>query len=256
MEGMPVAPEQAIVTGDGLAGMNLEELAASLPLALQTADLRESLTVLHEKETFHSWSAPDLDGALALALTEIEGLECLNFHRGQFPGKKIVSRYRENLIKTGALAAAVLVLMFASVLIQSYLQQRGLSELDQQIAAVFHETFPEVQKITDPYQQMRIRLQEIKKSAALPGEALPSVRSIDLLKGISDSIPEDVTVVFERMVLGPDSILISGTTAAFNSVDEIKGHLERVPGFKKVTISSANTDRTGKEVNFQLKVDL
>jgi len=30
---------------------------------------------------------------------------------------------------------------------------------------------------------------------ALPGEALSSVRSIDLLKGISDSIPEDVTVV-------------------------------------------------------------
>ena len=256
MEGMPVAPQQAIVTGDGLEGMNLEELAASLPLALQTADLRESLKVLHEKEAFPSWSAAGLDGALALALAEIEGLECLNFHRGQFPGKKIVSRYRENLIKTGALAAAVLVLMFASVLIQSFLQQRRLSELDQQIAAVFRETFPEVQKITDPYQQMQIRLQEIKKSAALPGEALSSVRSIDLLKGISDSIPEDVTVVFERMVLGPDSILISGTTAAFNSVDEIKGHLERIAGFKKVTISSANTDRTGKEVNFQLKVDL
>lgn len=256
MEGMPVAPEQAIVIGDGLEGMNLEELAASLPLALQTADLRESLKVLHEKEAFPSWSATGLDGALALALAEIEGLECLNFHRGQFPGKKIVSRYRENLIKTGALAAAVLVLMFASVLIQSFLQQRRLSELDQQIAAVFRETFPEVQKITDPYQQMQIRLQEIKKSAALPGEALPSMRSIDLLKGISDSIPEDVTVVFERMVLGPESILISGTTAAFNSVDEIKGHLERIAGFKKVTISSANTDRTGKEVNFQLKVDL
>jgi len=256
MEGTPVAPEQAFVTGDGLEGMNLEELAAALPLALQTVDLRESLTVLHEKGTSPSWNAAALDGALALALAEIEGLDCLNFHRGQFPGKKIVSRYRENLIKTGALAAVVLVLMFASVLIQSYLQQRRLTELDQQIAAVFREAFPEVQKITDPYQQMRIRLQEIKKSAALPGEALPSVRSIDLLKGISDSIPEDVTVVFERMVLGPDNILISGTTAAFNSVDEIKGHLERIAGFKKVTISSANTDRTGKEVNFQLKVDL
>jgi type II secretory pathway component PulL len=256
MEGLPDAPERAFVTGDGLDGMNLEDLAASLPLALQQVDLRESLKIPREKEIFPPWSAAALDGALALALAEIEGLNGLNFHRGQFPGKKIVSRYRGDLIWTGALAAAVLVLMFSSVLVQSYLQQRRLSELDRQIAAIFSQTFPEIQKIADPYQQMQIRLQELKKSAALPGEASPSLRSIDILKSISDSIPEDVTVVFERLVLSPDNILISGNTAAFNAVDEIKGHLERIAGFKKVTISSANTDRSGKEVNFQLKVDL
>jgi Tfp pilus assembly protein PilN len=183
-------------------------------------------------------------------------VEGLNFHRGQFPGRKIVSRYRAPLIRTGAMAAAVLLLMFASVLIQSHLQQRRIAELDQQIAAVFSETFPEVKKPADPYQQMQIGLQELKKNAALPGEALPAAHSIDILKSISDSIPTETAVVLERMVLGPDSILISGTTAAFNAVDEIKGHLERVAGFKKVTISSANTDRSGKEVNFQLKVDL
>ena len=154
------------------------------------------------------------------------------------------------------MAAAVLLLMFASVLIQSHLQQRRIAEFDQQIAAVFSETFPEVKKPADPYQQMQIGLQELKKNAALPGEVLPAAHSIDILKSISDSIPTETAVVLERMVLGPDSILISGTTAAFNAVDEIKGHLERVAGFKKVTISSANTDRSGKEVNFQLKVDL
>jgi hypothetical protein len=73
---------------------------------------------------------------------------------------------------------------------------------------------------------------------------------------VSESIPEDIAVVFDRMVVGPEGFLVSGTTSAFNSVDEIKGHLERVPRFKKVTISSANTDRSGKEVNFQIKVDL
>jgi general secretion pathway protein L len=183
-------------------------------------------------------------------------VECLNFHRSQFPGKKMVARYREPLTKTGILAAAVLLLMFASVIIQSYLQQRRLAELDRQIAAVFSETFPNIKKPADPYQQMQIGLQELRKNAALPGEALPAALSIDILKNISDSIPETITVVFERMVLGPESILISGTTGGFNAVDEIKGHLERIAGFKKVTISSANTDRSGKDVNFQLKVDL
>jgi general secretion pathway protein L len=256
MEGMPREPGDVVVTGDGLEGMDLDALAASLPLALRPANLREALNVLCQEEIAAAWNPARMDGALALAMAEIEGVECLNFHRSQFPGRKIVSRHRAPLIKTGALAAAVLLLMFASVLIQSHLQQRRLAELDRQIAAVFSETFPEVKKPADPYQQMQIGLQELKKNAALPGEALPAAHSIDVLKAVSDIIPPEIGVVFERMVLGPDSILISGNTAAFNSVDEIKGHLERIAGFKKVTISSANTDRSGKEVNFQLKVDL
>jgi general secretion pathway protein L len=256
MEGMPREPGEVIVAGDGLEEMDLEALAGSLPLALRPVNLREILNVLCDEGLSSGWNPGRMDGALALAMAEVEGVECLNFHRSQFPGRKIVSRHRAPLIRTGALAAAVLLLMFASVIIQSYLQQRRLADLDQQIAAVFSATFPEVKKPADPYQQMQIGLQEIKKNAALPGEALPAARSIDILKSISDNIPQDITVVFERMVLGPDSLLISGSTAAFNSVDEIKGHLERVATFKKVTISSANTDRSGKEVNFQLKVDL
>jgi general secretion pathway protein L len=256
LDGWPPAPGEVVVTGDGLEGIDLNALAASLPLALRTLNLRETLNILSDENLSCDWNSTHMDGALALALAEIEGVECLNFHRSQFPGKKILSRYREPLIKTGALAAAVLLLMFASVIIQSYLQQQRLAELDQQIAAVFSETFPAIKKPADPYQQMQIGLQELRKNAALPGESLPAARSIDVLKHISGSIPEEITVVFERMVLGPDTILISGTTAAFNSVDEIKGHLERIAGFKKVTISSANTDRSGKEVNFQLKVDL
>jgi Tfp pilus assembly protein PilN len=256
MEEITGEPGEVIVTGDGLEGMDLDALAAALPLALRPANLREALNVLCHEELAAAWNPARMDGALALAMAEIEGVECLNFHRSQFPGRKIVSRHRTPLIKTAALAAAVLLLMFASVLIQSHLQQRRLAELDQQIAAVFSATFPEVKKPADPYQQMQIGLQELKKNAALPGEALPAAHSIDILKAVSDSIPADIGVVFERMVLGPDSILISGNTAAFNYVDEIKGHLERVAGFKKVTISSANTDRSGKEVNFQLKVDL
>ena len=203
-----------------------------------------------------AWDPALMDGALALALAEIEGLESLSFHRSQFPGRKILSRYRENLVKTGALAAAVLVLMFASLLVESLSQKHRLEGLDRQIAAVFMEAFPDAKKTADPYQQMKINLQELKKGTSAPGESLPAVRSIDLLKSISDGIPEEISVVFDRMVIGPEAILISGTTPAFNVVDEIKGQLERIPCFKKVTISSANTDRSGKEVNFQLKVDL
>jgi len=250
------APSEAVLTGNGVEGLDLEQVAADLPIALRAPNLKEELGAFGVQGETPGWNSARMDGALALALAEIEGLESLNFHRGQFPGRKILSRYRENLIKTGALAAAVLVLMFASVLVDAYVQQRRLTKLDHQIEAVFKDSFPDAKKVADPYQQMKISLQELKKNASLPGESLPSARSIDLLKSISESIPDDISVVFDRLVLGPDTILVSGTTAGFNTVEEIKGHLERMSVFKKVTISSANTDRSGKEVNFQLKLDL
>jgi len=77
-------------------------------------------------------------------------------------------RYRENLIKTGALAAAVLVLMFASVLIQSFLQQRRLSNWTADCRCVPRDVSGG-SKDHRPYQQMQIRLQEIKKSAGAAG---------------------------------------------------------------------------------------
>jgi len=249
------SPTEAVLSGGGSTGMDLERFAAALPIALRTSDVRQERRVAGGGDA-SDWDPALMDGALALALAEIEGLESLSFHRSQFPGKKILSRHRESLVKTGALAAAVLVLMFASLLAESLSQKHRLEGLDQQIAAVFRDAFPEAKKVADPYQQMKINLQELKKGTSQPGESLPAARSIDLLKYISDGISEDISVVFDRLVIGPDAILISGTTAAFNAVDEIKVQLERIPAFKKVTISSANTDRSGKEVNFQLKVDL
>ena len=253
--GDPAAAVRLFLTGDGAAGISAENLARGLPVELQRVDLRRLLNLAPEGEDDAAWIPESMNGALALAMGEIEGRESLNFHRSQFPGRKLLSRYRDNLLRTGALAAAVLALMIVSVLTQSYGLKRQVAGLDAQIAAVFKTTFPEVKSIVDPYQQMQANLQELRKSAA-GGDAGARFRSIDVLKNISEAIPGEIAVVFDRMVVGPETILISGTTAAFNVVDEIKGHLEQLSGFKKVTISSANTDRSGKDVNFQLKVDL
>jgi general secretion pathway protein L len=254
----PDAPAAARVrmTGSGLAGIDLPALAAELPVDLEPADLGRALNVAWDADDPAAWQPALMDGALAMAMAEIEGLGGLNFHRSQFPGKKILSRHREHLVRTGVLAAVVLAIMLGSLIGRSVIAKNRLAALDRQMAAVLKESFPEVQKITDPFQQMQISLQDLKKATALAGENRTAPRAIDVLKNLSESIPPEVAVVIERLVIGPEAVTIAGTTAGFNAVDDIKGRLERIPGFKKVTINSANTDRSGKEVNFQLKVDL
>jgi len=150
----------------------------------------------------------------------------------------------------------VLALLFFSVIMESYTLNRRLDQIDQRITAVYKATFPEVKRIVDPHREMQVNVQEAKKSAVNQSPAGPHIRSIDILNSISQNIPANIEVDVTRMVISPGTVLISGNTDDFKSVDDIKGNLEQVEYFKKVTISSTNLDRSGKEVRFVLKVEL
>ena len=103
---------------------------------------------------------------------------------------------------------------------------------------------------------MQINLKEAEKNSVVQSGTGPHLRSIDILNAISSSIPEAITVDVTRMVISPETVLISGNTDTFNSVEDIKSNLEQIDFFKRVTISSTNKDRSGKEIRFQLKVEL
>ena len=103
---------------------------------------------------------------------------------------------------------------------------------------------------------MRIKIAAAKKNALLPGETGKHIRTIDILNNISKLIPKETDVKLTRLVIGEESVQISGNTDTFNSVDDIKSRLEQVKFFQKITISSANINRSDNRVQFKLKVHL
>jgi len=250
-------PLDIIVTGNGLASASLaDEIAGILEIPVKTANLANRLAIPIESNTGAAWNHAQMDSALALAIMEIEGYTGLNFHKSQFAVQKFWLKHRSQMIKTGILAAAVLALLCFNVLFESYTLNKRLNYLDDQITEIYKATFPEVKKIVDPYQEMRAKLRQAKENAGFQTETGPGIRSIDIINRISQRIPEETAVDITRLVISPQSVLISGNTDTFNSVDDIKGRLEGIDFFKKVTISSANVDRSGKEVRFMLKVEL
>jgi YbbR domain-containing protein len=56
------------------------------------------------------------------------------------------------------------------------------------------------------------------------------------------------------MVVDPETVQVSGATANFHTVDSLKGQLEPSAYFTTVTITSANLDRKGNRVEFDLKL--
>jgi len=250
-------PLDIVVTGAGLNGAGLDnDVAKVLNIPINRLNFADRLNIEMDSENTKPWNAPLMDNALALALMAIEGIKGLNFHKDQFAAKKLFIKHKKKWIKTGILAAAVLVLFFVSAVMESYTLNRRLDRLDQQITGVYKATFPEAKRIVDPHREMQVNVQEAKKSVVSQSTVGPHIRSIDILNSISQRIPDSIKVDVTRMVISPETVIISGTTDDFESPNDIKSKLEQVEFFKKVTISSTNLDRSGNEVRFVLKVEL
>jgi general secretion pathway protein L len=257
MSGHDFQPLDVIVTGSGLDGTHLQEdIAGILKIPVKTANLLERLNIPIENEIEHSWNHARMDNALALALMEIEELPGLNFHKGQFAIQKFLAKHKSQVLKTAILAAAVLALFFFNVLLESYTLNKQINQINDRMTAIYKATFPDAKKIVDPYMEMKANLQQAQKSSVLQAETGTPIRSIDILNRISQRIPNETAVDITRLVISPENVLISGNTESFNAVDDIKGRLEGIDFFKKVTISSANVDKSGKQVRFMLKAEL
>jgi general secretion pathway protein L len=254
--GLNFQPLEVAVSGTGLdEGLMAAEISGALNIPVKAASLAGRLNIPVENDTQSPVIPAQMDNALAMALMEIEGYDSLNFHKGQFATQKFLSKHKGPLKKTAILAAAVMALMFFNLALETYTLNKRVRRIDTQMAQIFKATFPEVKTVRYPYQEMQAMMRETNKNAVLQAETGPHIRSIDILNSISEKIPETITVNFTRLVIQPENVLISGTTDTFNSVDDIKGRLEQIPHFQKVTISSANIDRSGNEVQFMLKLE-
>ena len=227
-----------------------------LEIPVKAASITEQLNIPVETDVENQWVPGQMDNALALAVMEVEGYASLNFHKGQFAAQKFLNKHKSAFIKTGILAAAVLVLMFFNLIMKTYTLNKRIDAINNQMTQIFKETFPEIKSVSYPFEEMQAKMRETEGNAVLQTESGPHVRSIDILNSISEKIPANITVNLNRLVIQPDNVLISGTTDAYDSVDTIKSRLEQIQEFEKVSISSANIDRAGKEVQFMLKVEL
>ena len=253
--GFDFQPDEVLITGCGLDGSNPEDdMAKILELPVKRADLVSDtgLTIKNPAP----WKPEQMDNAFSLALLEIEGIDALNFRKGPFAAKKYLAEHKKSLIKTGILAGLVLILIFFNVFVDTYSMEKKAAGLDQQITDLFKTTFPDVKKIVDPLHQMRVKIKDMQKGSLLPGETGTNILVIDILNDISYLIPKEIDVELTRLVMGAESVLITGDTDTFNSVDDIKSRLEQAEFFKKVTISSADIDRSENRVRFKLKVQL
>jgi general secretion pathway protein L len=196
------------------------------------------------------------NGALGLAAAEINGLHLINFLGERSALKRYWEEYKNNILTSGFIAVMVFFLVMFHVLLDAYYLQRSVDRINSQIVATFQTAFPEISRIVDPVQQMRLALQEVREKSTFAVNLEADISNMELLNEMSRSIPAGLDVEITRWVRGDVDIIITGNTDTFQTVDEIKGSLENSSLWQVITIASANMNNTTNRIEFRLKIDL
>jgi len=198
----------------------------------------------------------ELDSALALTFVKPDRFRGINFQKTALSIKSFFIEHKNRLIKTAVFACVVLLSALINIMIETKNLSAKVDNLDNQIKEIFTQTFPDVKRIVDPVQQMKVKIKAAKQNSFLYGKSEKNISAIEILNEISKQISDKLDIDFQRFVIGKDNVLITGNTSTFNNVDDIKNRLDKVEFFKKVTINSANINRSGNSIHFKLKIQL
>ena len=256
-DGLAVEPSKIFLTGGGALYSALrEEMEEFFSVPVETVDLSAADNIRLEEKTKKNWIPMLMNHALALAARETKSATGLNFARGEFGPKRKYGKIKKDIGKAAALLFLILFLLGADSYTGYHYDRIYLDKLKDEITSVFKKTCPEVTRIVDPVQQLRVKIAEVKKVSTGSGGIGAKVTVLNVLKDVSRLIPASVDSLITSFVFDNDTVQIKGETDNFNTVDNIKNSLDKSRYFKDVTISSASLIKKGSRVGFNLRIEL
>jgi general secretion pathway protein L len=251
-----IKPEKAFITGIGSRYPGIIDILTDLMgIPVEQINISNDKKIHMDYTVSGEWDPALMDGALALAVREIKKGHGFNLRKGEFQVKQNFLKTIKELRKAGIAVLIICLFLLIDLGADYYLVKKRYAAAEQQCSELFRQTFPEVKDVKYPLLQLNQKVDELKKSAAaLPGNIKKEQKVLDLIKDISQRLPETFDIDVANMVIDTETVRISGETDSFNTVNNLKSELEPSPYFSDVTIMPAKLDKTGKRVEFELKL--
>ncbi len=256
MGNAPIVLEKIYFGGDASSGSDTGRFLSDFFKApAETVDIFGEADFLTHNGNSAAFAPSIMNNALANALREQKKGRGFNFRRGEFEVKRRYFKAGPEFKKSAILVVLLIALLFFNTGIDYYTLNRNLKKVEQKYDEERLKRFPESKDYKYPHIQLKQRMAELENSTVeLPGGINPDQKILDILLDISLRISESIDVEVSSMVVDPDTVRITGETDSYNTVNSLKNALEKSSLFKNVTITSSNLDRTGKRINFELKV--
>jgi general secretion pathway protein L len=247
------SPERVFLTGGGALYPGMANMMQDfLELPVEPVDLVGRTDVEMEEGAAGVWNPLLMNSALALALRDTRAKDSFNLRVGEFSKKRRYDQFRQEIKRIATYVAIIVLVLVANVSADYYVTQKRHSLLKGEIESVFKKTFPEVRRIVDPVQQMKVKIREAKESMLLPTESLSQRAAVDVLRDVTLHIPKAAKIEVSSLIIDEERVRLKGLTDTFNTVDAIKNELQESDFLKDVAIASAQLDRTGDSVRFEL----
>ena len=250
-------PAKVFLTGGGGLYLPLQkEMETFFSLPIEMVDISAADDIVMEKEAGKDWNPMLMNQALALAIRETKKKSGFNFARGEFGPKRKYEKFRKDFRWAAAIVFIILCAFGIDLYIDYHYDRAHLNRLKHEITTVFKKTCPEVTRIVDPVQQLKVRIAEARNSSSGLNGHGAGIRTLDIIKDISRLIPESTDFLITSFTFDGAAVKIKGETDNFNTVDYIKNSLGKSNYFKNVTISSATLIKKGTRVGVDLRIEL
>jgi general secretion pathway protein L len=181
----------------------------------------------------------------------------VNFRRDEFTFRSEVKEIKGKILYAGILMLTLLLLVSFDFYLKLNMKQGHYEDLNGEIRRVFTSTFPEIKNIVNEVKQMKVKVEELKSEPLLLSEVgVEGMSVLDLMREVTLRIPDEVPVDVRDLVISKGRVAITGETDSFESIDKIKGGLQKFTGFKQVGLSHAKVGTKGDKVEFKFSISM
>jgi len=183
----------------------------------------------------------------------------LNMCRGKYGSDSFVRIYAGYITSCVALALLAFILFVVNIHMDISRLEKQVDQKNQAMIAIYERAFPE-KRIgnIDPLLLMQASVGELTRggSANAGAENLDRVQAGIILQELSLCIPATVDVQVDRLMLDKARMILSGSADNYNTIDQVKGFIEKSPFFRKVNIGSAVAGKGGNRVDFKFIIEI
>ena len=215
-------PEKVFLSGGGALYPGMAAMLQEfLELPVEPVDLVEQTGLEMDEDASEGWNPLLMNSALALALRNTKGKDSFNFRVGKFRKQKRYDQLKEEIKRIGIYVAVILLVVIADVSADYYVLQKRHAHVQGQTTSIFKKTFPEVKRIVDPVQQMKVKIREAKASMLFPAESFAQGAVVDVLRDMVLRIPKTADVDVSSLIIDEERVRLKGHTDSFNTVDAV-----------------------------------
>ncbi|HUL58901.1 MAG TPA: type II secretion system protein GspL [Anaeromyxobacteraceae bacterium] len=193
-------------------------------------------------------AAPGLALALALALRGHEGSRAprLNLRRGDLAYVRDFQHLKVRIERLAVYAALVLLLAIVSAGVRVFALSRQEHALDRALCdaetRIVGKCYPDYETAV-----------AIMKGHGIPTASIPKTSAVDVFADLSERVPADVKLRFDRIEITREKLHVQGTTDSAESVDKVVSALRGSRCFGDAR--AAGIRKRGSDGKFEFSVD-